>query len=58
MHLKTGTLDHVSAIAGYLVTRAGERLLVVVLVNAPDAHRGLGEDLQDVVLRWAMDLDL
>jgi len=56
MHLKTGSLDHVSAVAGYLLSRAGERLIVVVLVNAPEAHRGLGEDLEDVVLRWALDL--
>lgn len=56
MHLKTGTLDDVSAVAGYLLTRRGQRLLLVALVNAPDAHRGIGEDLEDVVLRWALDL--
>lgn len=56
MHMKTGTLDHVSAVAGYVDSRAGERLIVVVLVNAAEAHRGLGEDLQDVVLRWVLDL--
>lgn len=53
MHLKTGTLNDVSGVAGYVMTASGERLLVVLLVNAKDAHRGLGEDLQDVVLRWA-----
>lgn len=52
MHLKTGTLDHVSAVAGYVLSRTGRRFMVVVLVNAPEAHRGLGEDLQDAVLRW------
>jgi hypothetical protein len=26
-----------------------------VLINAPEAHRGLGEDLQDVVLRWVVE---
>jgi serine-type D-Ala-D-Ala carboxypeptidase/endopeptidase (penicillin-binding protein 4) len=56
MHLKTGTLNDVSAVAGYLMTGSGERLLVVLMVNAPNAHRGLGEDLQDVVLRWAAGL--
>jgi serine-type D-Ala-D-Ala carboxypeptidase/endopeptidase (penicillin-binding protein 4) len=54
MHLKTGTLNDVSAVAGYLWTGSGDRLLVVLLINAPDAHRGLGEELQDVVLRWAL----
>jgi len=55
MHLKTGRLDHVSAVAGYVMTHSGRRLLLVLLINAPEAHRGLGEDLQDVVLRWAVD---
>jgi serine-type D-Ala-D-Ala carboxypeptidase/endopeptidase (penicillin-binding protein 4) len=54
MHLKTGSLNDVSAVAGYLWTGSGDRVLVVLLVNAPDAHRGLGEELQDVVLRWAL----
>lgn len=53
MHLKTGTLDHVSAVAGYLHTPANRRLVVVVLVNAENAHRGPGEEIQDAVLRWA-----
>lgn len=56
MHLKTGRIDDVSAVAGYLMTAAGQRLLLVLLINAPDAHRGLGEDLQDVTLRWAAAL--
>lgn len=55
MHLKTGRLDHVSAVAGFVTTHSGRRLLLVLLINAPEAHRGLGEDLQDVVLRWAVD---
>ncbi|HEX7036192.1 MAG TPA: D-alanyl-D-alanine carboxypeptidase/D-alanyl-D-alanine-endopeptidase [Pseudomonadales bacterium] len=55
MHLKTGTLDHVSAVAGYVLTASGRRLIVVALVNAPQAHRGLGEDLQDVLLRWVVE---
>lgn len=52
MHLKTGSLDEVSAVAGYVTAASGRRLMVVVLVNAPDAHRGLGEDFEDAVLRW------
>jgi serine-type D-Ala-D-Ala carboxypeptidase/endopeptidase (penicillin-binding protein 4) len=56
MHLKTGSLNDVSAVAGYALQENGARWLVVVLVNAPDAHRGLGEELQDSVLRWVMTL--
>ena len=53
MHLKTGTIDNVSAIAGYVHTLDNRRLVVVVMVNAPLAHRGPGEEIQDAVLRWA-----
>lgn len=53
MHVKTGRLDDVSAVAGYVTAASGQRLIAVVLVNARDAHRGLGEELQDAVLQWA-----
>lgn len=52
MHLKTGTLDHVSAIAGYVQTPDNRRFAVVVMVNAPDAHRGPGEEIQNALLSW------
>jgi D-alanyl-D-alanine carboxypeptidase/D-alanyl-D-alanine-endopeptidase (penicillin-binding protein 4) len=52
MHVKTGRLDDVSAVAGYVTAASGQRFIAVVLINARDAHRGLGEELQDVVLDW------
>ena len=52
MHLKTGRLDDVSAVAGYVTAASGQRLVVVVLVNSPEAHRGPGEELQDALLQW------
>ncbi len=52
MHLKTGTLDHVSAVAGYVQTPDNRRLAVVVLVNTENAHRGPGEEIQDALLTW------
>jgi D-alanyl-D-alanine carboxypeptidase/D-alanyl-D-alanine-endopeptidase (penicillin-binding protein 4) len=54
MHLKTGRLDSVASIAGYVTATSNRRFAVVVLVNGPDAHRGLGEDLQEVVLDWVV----
>jgi len=51
-HLKTGTLDHVSAIAGYLQAKSGRRFAVVVLHNEEDIHRGYGEEVQEALLRW------
>jgi len=51
-HLKTGSMDHVTAIAGYLQTRSGRRLAVVALQNYEDIHRGPGEEVQYALLRW------
>lgn len=55
MHLKTGTLDHVSAIAGYVQTPDNRRFAVVVMVNAQDAHRGPGEEIQNALLTWVFN---
>ena len=51
-HLKTGTLDHVAAIAGYLQARSGRRFSVVALHNHTDVHRGTGGEVQEALLRW------
>ena len=51
-HLKTGSLDHVAAIAGYLQARSGRRFAVVMLHNHEDVHRGPGEEAQAALLRW------
>jgi D-alanyl-D-alanine carboxypeptidase/D-alanyl-D-alanine-endopeptidase (penicillin-binding protein 4) len=51
-HLKTGSLDHVAGIAGYLQARSGRRFAVVVLQNHTDIHRGFGEETQEALLRW------
>jgi len=49
-HIKTGTLDGVRAIAGYVLGRAGERHVVVMLVNAPDA--AAAEPAIEALLDW------
>jgi D-alanyl-D-alanine carboxypeptidase/D-alanyl-D-alanine-endopeptidase (penicillin-binding protein 4) len=51
-HLKTGSLDHVMAIAGYLQSRSGRRFALVALHNHEDIHRGPGEEVQEALLRW------
>ncbi len=51
-HLKTGSMDHISAIAGYMQSRSGRRFAVVVLHNHEDIHRGPGEEVQTALLRW------
>lgn len=54
-HLKTGSLDHVAAIAGYLQARSGRRFAVVVLQNFTDIHRGPGDEVQEALLRWLFE---
>lgn len=54
-HIKTGSLDDVTAIAGYLRARSGERFIVVSLQNHKDVHRGTGQEVQEVLLRWVFD---
>jgi len=51
-HLKTGSLDHVTAIAGYLQSRSGRRFALSVMQNHDDVHRGPGEEVQEALLRW------
>ncbi len=51
-HIKTGRLDNVTAIAGYLQSRSGSRYSVVALQNHTDVHRGPGEEVQAALLRW------
>lgn len=51
-HIKTGRIDNVAAIAGYLQSRSGNRYAVVALQNHTDVHRGPGEEVQAALLRW------
>ena len=51
-HLKTGSLDHVTAIAGFLQAKSGRRFAVVAMQNFEDIHRGPGEEVQEALLRW------
>ena len=52
MHLKTGTLNHVSAVAGYVRSRSDQDYVVVVLINGENVHWGPGRAVQDSVLAW------
>lgn len=51
-HLKTGRLDHVVAVAGYLQAKSNKRYIVVAQHNAKEAHRGSGHAVQDALLNW------
>jgi D-alanyl-D-alanine carboxypeptidase/D-alanyl-D-alanine-endopeptidase (penicillin-binding protein 4) len=49
-HLKTGTLDGVKSIAGYVKARSGERYIMVFIVNHPNA--ALTQPAQDALIEW------
>jgi D-alanyl-D-alanine carboxypeptidase/D-alanyl-D-alanine-endopeptidase (penicillin-binding protein 4) len=52
-HLKTGYLEGVRAIAGYVLDTSGKRWVVVCLINDPRAK--LGKPAMDALLRWVAD---
>jgi D-alanyl-D-alanine carboxypeptidase/D-alanyl-D-alanine-endopeptidase (penicillin-binding protein 4) len=55
MHLKTGRLNGVFAMAGYVRSASGQEYVVVAMQNHPDAHRGPGEEAHSALLRWVYD---
>lgn len=50
-HLKTGTLQDVRTLAGYVLGRDGKRLVFVMLINHPNAEHA--EFAQHALLAWA-----
>jgi D-alanyl-D-alanine carboxypeptidase/D-alanyl-D-alanine-endopeptidase (penicillin-binding protein 4) len=55
-HMKTGSLDHVSSIAGYVQAQSGDRFIVVALQNYENVHRGTGDEVHTALLRWVQAL--
>jgi D-alanyl-D-alanine carboxypeptidase/D-alanyl-D-alanine-endopeptidase (penicillin-binding protein 4) len=49
-HIKTGSLEGVRAIAGYVLDRAGRRSIVVFLINHTNA--AAARPAQDALLQW------
>lgn len=56
MHVKTGRLDRVSALAGIVHARSGVDYATVVMLNSPEAHRGPGAELENALVRWVYEL--
>jgi serine-type D-Ala-D-Ala carboxypeptidase/endopeptidase (penicillin-binding protein 4) len=54
IRLKTGHLNGVSAVAGWVTDRSGRPLTVVVIVNHPGAEYR-GQPVIDTIVRWALD---
>ena len=55
-HIKTGLLDFVQSMAGYVTTATGKRYVVVLLHNDPRAHTRSAEKLQNQVINWIYKL--
>lgn len=49
-HIKTGSLEQVRAIAGYVLSASGRRYVVVCLIN--DRNAASGGAAQDALLQW------
>lgn len=52
-HIKTGSLNEVRAIAGYVLAASGRRYAVVFFINHSNAARG--QDAQDTLLQWVYE---
>ena len=52
MHLKTGHINGVAAIAGYVRARSGKTFVVTFLANHPKMNFWIGNEFIDALLRW------
>jgi D-alanyl-D-alanine carboxypeptidase/D-alanyl-D-alanine-endopeptidase (penicillin-binding protein 4) len=52
-HVKTGSLNEVRAVAGYVLAASGRRYAVVCMINHPNAASGLAA--QDALLQWVYE---
>jgi len=52
--MKTGTIKHVSNIAGYVEGISGDKYIVIILVNSPKSAR-YGRVLANRVIEWVAD---
>jgi len=55
VRLKTGHLDGVSGVAGYVTTPTGKTYVLVSLVNHPRADYGGGEPVHAALVKWILD---
>jgi serine-type D-Ala-D-Ala carboxypeptidase/endopeptidase (penicillin-binding protein 4) len=52
LRMKTGNLDDVSALAGYVNAASGRTYVTVILVNHPGVDHGAGEAVQAALIEW------
>ena len=54
VRMKTGTLNGVSSIAGYVTGDSGRTYAVVIMVNNQGAQYGAGDKIQASVIEWVL----
>jgi len=52
IRIKTGLLNNVRAMAGYVSSASGKHYVVVALQNHPGIQNGIGTQVQDEILKW------
>jgi D-alanyl-D-alanine carboxypeptidase/D-alanyl-D-alanine-endopeptidase (penicillin-binding protein 4) len=52
LRMKTGTLEDVSALAGFVNAASGRSFVAVVILNHPTASQGSGEAIQAALVQW------
>ena len=52
-HIKTGAIDNVRALAGYVLAKSGRRYIVVCMVNDPNAKQS--RNMLDELLSWTYE---
>ncbi len=55
VRLKTGHLEGVNAVAGYVTPADGRTCVVVALINDPHADNGGGEPVHAALVRWVLE---
>jgi D-alanyl-D-alanine carboxypeptidase/D-alanyl-D-alanine-endopeptidase (penicillin-binding protein 4) len=52
LRIKTGSLEDVSSMAGYVNAASGRTFVTVVILNHPSASHGAGEQVQTALVEW------
>jgi D-alanyl-D-alanine carboxypeptidase/D-alanyl-D-alanine-endopeptidase (penicillin-binding protein 4) len=52
LRMKTGSLQDVSALAGYVNAASGRSYVTVIMLNHPGADSGAGEAVQAALVNW------
>jgi len=55
VRLKTGHLDGVTGVAGYVTSAAGHTYVLVSLINDPRGDYGVGDPVHEALVNWVQE---